>query len=41
VTNQLAKKATSDGSVMIAPIIDPFKNMPFVGRLSLPLSTTV
>lgn len=42
VINQLMKKAASDGIVIIAPISELFKKMPFVGRgLSLLLSTIV
>jgi hypothetical protein len=33
---QEAKNAIKDGIVIIAPIIEPFRNMPFVGLGLLP-----
>lgn len=38
VISHEAKNATSEGIVIMAPIIEPLKNMPFVG-LALGLST--
>lgn len=40
VTIQDTKNATSDGIVIIAPMMEPFRNIPFVG-LGLLLSTSV
>lgn len=31
-TYHVKKNATNDGTVIIAPIIEPLKNIPFVGR---------
>jgi len=35
VTNQAIKNATRDGTVIIAPIKEPLRNIPFIGLLAL------